>query len=104
MRMELSPLTQHFFQLVSYIVHRLYLCLYCVGISTVVDCGSLTNPDNGMVDTSMTTEGSTATYTCNTGYNISPGDTRTCQANGTWSGSEPTCDRKFKYVITQICF
>ncbi len=55
-------------------MHRLYLCLYCVVLTTVVDCGSLDNPLNGMVDTSMTTEGSTATYTCVTGYNISPGD------------------------------
>ncbi len=34
----------------------------------------------------------TATYTCNTGYNLTCGVTRTCQANGTWSGTAPTCE------------
>ncbi len=60
--------------------------------TVAVDCGSLTDPTNGMVDTPTTTFGSTATYTCNSGYN---GDTtRTCGDTGDWSGSDPTCSRK----------
>ena len=55
-----------------------------------MDCGSLTAPANGQVNhTAGTTFGETATYSCNTGYNL-VGDTRTCQATGVWSGSEPT--------------
>ena len=62
-------------------------------ISTVVDCGSLTDPANGSVThTSGTTFGQTATYTCNTGYNLVGDSTRTCQATGEWSGSAPTCE------------
>ena len=39
--------------------------------------------------------GSQATYTCNDGFVISSGDdTRTCEANGEWSGSEPTCGKQ----------
>ena len=61
-------------------------------ILIVVDCGSLTDPANGQVDlTSGTTFGQTATYTCNTGYNLVGDSTRTCQATGQWSGSAPTC-------------
>ncbi|MBI5498035.1 MAG: choice-of-anchor D domain-containing protein [Deltaproteobacteria bacterium] len=56
-----------------------------------VDCGSLTNPSNGTVSAPTTTFGATATYACNTGYNISGSSTRTCGAGGTWSGSAPTC-------------
>ena len=57
-----------------------------------MDCGSLTDPANGSVNhTSGTTFGQTATYTCNTGYNLVGDSTRTCQATGVWSGSEPTC-------------
>ena len=36
-----------------------------------VDCGSLTDPDNGSVHhTAGTTNGQTATYSCYTGYNL----------------------------------
>ena len=60
-------------------------------ILTVVDCGSLTDPGNGSVTLTVgTTSGQTATYSCNTGYNLVGDSTRTCQA-GDWSGSEPTC-------------
>ena len=61
-------------------------------ILIVVDCGSLTDPAYGQVDlTSGTTFGETATYTCNTGYNLVGDSTRTCQATGEWSGSAPAC-------------
>ena len=56
-----------------------------------VYCGYLTNPSNGMVTFTTTTFGSTANYVCNTGYTLSGGSTRTCQSDGTWSGSPPTC-------------
>ena len=62
-------------------------------ISTAVDCGTLSNPLNGQVShTSGTTFRQTATYSCNTGYNLVGDSTRTCQATGEWSGSEPTCE------------
>ena len=59
----------------------------------VVDCGNLTVPMNGMVNTSSGTNSlMRATYTCNTGYTLTGEATRACQSNGTWSGSEPTCN------------
>ena len=62
-------------------------------ILTVVDCGNLTDPANGSVThTSGTTFGETATYSCNTGYNLTRDSTRTCQATGQWSGNAPTCE------------
>ena len=58
----------------------------------VVDCGNLSDPANGQVDhTAGTTFGQTATYSCNTGYNLVGDNTRTCQASGNWSGSAATC-------------
>ncbi|XP_064386180.1 sushi, von Willebrand factor type A, EGF and pentraxin domain-containing protein 1-like isoform X2 [Halichondria panicea] len=59
---------------------------------TLVDCGPLTDPTNGMITLSTTTFGSTATYSCNSGHNLNGDTTRTCGANGDWSGSDPTCD------------
>ena len=61
---------------------------------TVVNCGSLSYPSNGAVDTSAgTTYLQRATYTCNPGYTLTGGGmTRTCQATGLWSSSEPACE------------
>ena len=60
---------------------------------TAVDCGSLTDTANGSVNHAAgTTFGENATYSCNTGYNLVGDSTRTCQAEGNWSGSEPTCE------------
>ena len=61
-----------------------------------VDCGQLTDPDNGLVDTSYgTTFRSTATYTCDTGYALSGSQTRSCGADGNWTSSEPFCEGVF---------
>ena len=57
-----------------------------------MDCGDLNDPANGRVDlTSGTTFRQTATYSCNTGYNLVGDSTRTCQTTENWSGSVPTC-------------
>jgi len=40
----------------------------------------------------QTLMGATVTYTCNTGYTLNGSSMRTCQADGTWTGSDPTCD------------
>ena len=61
-------------------------------ILTAVDCGNLTDPDNGSVNhTPGTAFGQTATYSCDTGYNLVGDSTRTCQATEEWSGTAPTC-------------
>ena len=33
----------------------------------------------------------TCSYTCNTGYELTGSDTRTCQNDGSWSGSDVAC-------------
>ncbi len=68
----------------------LYLHVYY----TAVDCGSLSDPGNGTVNAPTTTFMNTATYNCNTGYNLTGDMTRTCEANETWRGTAPTCTRK----------
>lgn len=57
----------------------------------MVDCESLSAPDNGAVNDILTTYQSVATYQCNIGYNLIGESNRTCQANGNWSGMEPIC-------------
>ena len=57
-----------------------------------MNCSTLSNQANGQVShTAGTAFGQTATYSCDTGYNLVGDSTRMCQANGIWSGSEPTC-------------
>ena len=42
---------------------------------------------------SATTAGAVASYECVAGYTLVGSATRTCQNNGSWSGSEPTCSK-----------
>ena len=37
--------------------------------------------------------GDTCSYTCNNGYELTGSETRTCQTDGTWSGSDAACER-----------
>ena len=61
---------------------------------TDMNCSTLTDPANGQVShTAGTTFRQTATYSCDTGYNLVGDSTRTCQADGIWSGSAPICER-----------
>ncbi|XP_064386107.1 E-selectin-like [Halichondria panicea] len=62
-------------------------------------CPYLTVPANGRINYNMGTASpkpvdTVATYTCNTGYTLDEGTTRTCGSDGVWSGSAPTCRRK----------
>jgi hypothetical protein len=62
------------------------------GGATSISCPALTNPANGLVLVESTTYGATATYVCQVGYGPPLPSTRTCQIDGTWSGSLPTCN------------
>ena len=60
--------------------------------NAVADCGSLQDPENGVVKVSETSFGSTASYSCSgSNYRLVGAAVRTCQADGTWSGSAPEC-------------
>ena len=59
---------------------------------TDMNCSTLTDPANGQVSyTAGTPFRQTATYSCDTGYNLVGDSTRICHDTGVWSGSEPTC-------------
>jgi hypothetical protein len=67
----------------------------------------LSNPANGNVDISSGTSsyGIMASYTCDGGFELNGVLQRTCQADGTWSLSAPTCDRLgIKVTLIKICF
>lgn len=64
---------------------------YCICVAS--DCGTLQSPIDGMVDTSGTTFGATATYSCLPGFYVIGEATRTCDNSGVWSGVPPICRR-----------
>ena len=79
--------------------HTIILC--------TATCPELQNPANGMVTTtSRRLSGSTATYTCNPGFELldeTPGsDTSTCRPDGTWSGFETQCVGMLGKVLTHM--
>ena len=85
-------LTPHLHRLLSHVIVLLY--------STAIDCGTLNDTTNGQVShTAGTTFGQTATYSCDTGYDLVGNSIRTCQADGMWSGNEPTCISKSNLTV-----
>ena len=67
----------------STLVHFIITLTICF-----IVCDSLSNPAGGAVSITC----STATYSCNNGYNLIGNDTMTCQSNGYWSGQPPICE------------
>ena len=65
----------------------------------LVNCAVLSDVTDGSVSLSGTTVGSIATYFCDAGFSLSGSDVRTCQNDGQWSGTEPTCDGMCTNVI-----
>ena len=63
---------------------------------SVPNCSDLSTFHNGNIAYSNGSDNkrpfnTTATYTCETGYNLMGNNTRTCQREELWSGEEPEC-------------
>ena len=79
---------------------RMLHCNFMTIISTflLVTCPSLSGPSNGMIncvlgDDGVASSGDTCSFTCDTGYELTGSDTRTCQSDGNWNGSVAVCSR-----------
>ena len=63
----------------------------------ILDCGALSNPANGAVDTtSGTIYGEQASYSCNVGYKLVGNAQTLCKSDGNWE-TAPTCLIVSKY-------
>ena len=60
----------------------------------VVSCGDPGIPANGVRYGDTFTYQSTVVMECDPQYKLVGDLIRTCQADGTWSGTQPTCERK----------
>ena len=87
-----------------------YICsLYCsiltpIHVLTSGSCSSLSSPRYGRVSVTTRDIGGRATYTCNSGFRLVGSSTRTCLSNGSWSGSQPICNRKLLNWSYYACF
>lgn len=59
----------------------------------LANCPSLDKPNNGDVSVSSTAPGSTANYSCGSGYALNGPVTVKCKSDGTWSDAAPSCIR-----------
>lgn len=59
-----------------------------------MNCGDPGTPANGIRYGDSFTYQSTIFLECDPGYKLVGDLTRACQADGTWSGSQPTCQGK----------
>lgn len=59
--------------------------------TAVVRCSRLRSPANGDVNVTSLMYSSIASYSCRQGFGLVGSPSRTCQADGTWSGSTPRC-------------
>ena len=75
-----------------------YVYIILNHFASVASCPKLNNPDNGMIkcqskEIKEYLYEDTCSFTCNTGYELTGSDIRTCQSDGSWSGSESTCEK-----------
>ena len=73
-----------------------YLIYVNIKTNILVLCLPLPNPKNGTINCTLGDDGvpsyeDTCSFTCNTGYELTGSDTRTCQSDGSWSGSDDVC-------------
>ena len=61
-------------------------------------CPKLEAPDNGAVKQSGVYPGDGAYYKCGKGFELVGDEHRTCQKDGTFSGSAPICQRNLCYL------
>ena len=69
----------------------MHVCNNSTNNSLGVYCPELEDPKNGDVKTTGRYVDDYAFYSCDYGFQLSGNKHRSCQQDGTWSGTEPTC-------------
>ena len=65
-------------------------------------CPVPTPPANGQVSGSGNGYGDEVKYTCNAGYKLKGDPKRTCLADGTWDGVQPSCESRLLLNLYKI--
>ena len=77
----------------------MYIDIRCDDLSTPAN-GEIMSCSSDMVGVGY--EGDTCSFTCNTGYELTGSDTRTCQSNGSWSSTDISCKRGIMFFKTNF--
>ena len=80
------------------------ITVICMIFIFKVQCPVLSIPMNGGVSCTLmsgmtSSYEDTCSFTCNTGYELTGNDTRTCQSDGNWSDSDVVCIRGIIYIL-----
>ena len=81
----------------SVLVKIIKLVATCLFFIVDIQCDHLSTPANGEIASCSSGrvgvgyEGDMCSFTCNTGYELTGSDTRTCQSDGNWNGTKTTC-------------
>lgn len=70
---------------------QLYTCFLFSFCHEVISCGELPTPPNGNKIGTQITYGSTAIFTCDSGYMLVGSAVRECLSSGLWRGIETRC-------------
>ena len=73
----------------------IYIDIQCYNILAPAN-GEISSCSSGKVGVGY--EGDTCSFTCDTGYELPGDDTRTCQSNGSWSGSDDVYTESYSGV------
>ena len=95
-------------------VKIMYICTLCVKVygllfNTVITCSGSISLLNGTISfnhsgfSSGKPIGTVAAYSCDTSHVLIGNNTRTCHGDGTWSGTEPTCECNQTSIRVSVC-
>ena len=62
-------------------------------------CGNPGVPNNGKKNSSSYQYGNSIKFECNVGYTLQGSAVRTCEDNGLWTGTQPTCQSKLDIFL-----
>lgn len=86
--------------LAFFVVHSDLLCLYL--FRTAKDCGTLAVPMNGSITGRETTFPNEVTFSCDEGFLLNGSTVRRCQADGSWSGTETSCEGEIPFISKRV--
>ena len=86
---------------------KYFVILMHISIVYIVQCSRLSAPASGIIFCSLRNDPllsyeDTCSFTCNTGYELTGSDNRTCQSNGSWSGSDVVCRRGENMLMSTL--